>query len=165
MTRIASQDPKQARKDAALRGLLNNYERAAVDVFVTKGIPDSWDDEEQRDIDEAKADAANRLLRIRTRLFRLASAAEVEGVVLTPDAMTAMCEEARRDEINRAADWLLSQAARCFDRGSSHDHHEAQVLTRYSSLLRDMSPFPYRPRPTEGVVHVHIPPAPGGTEA
>lgn len=146
MARIASEDPEQARKDAALRGLLDNYERAAVDLFEAKGIPDSWDAEEQTDIDEAKQEAANRLLRLRKRLFRLASAGEVEGVVLTPEAMQAMCEEARRDEINRAADWLLTQAARCFDRGSSHDHHEAQVLTRYSSLLRDMSPFPYRPR-------------------
>ena len=146
MVRIASEDPEQARKDAALRGLLDNYERAAVDLFEANGIPDSWDDEEQRDIDEAKQEAANRLLRLRKRLFRLASAGEVEGILLTPEAMHAMCEEARRDEINRAADWLLTQAARCFDRGSSHDYHEAQVLTRYSSLLRDMSPFPYRPR-------------------
>lgn len=146
MVRITSEDPEQARKDAALRGLLDNYERAAVDLFEAKGVPDSWDDEEQRDIDRAKQEAANRLLRLRTRLFRLASAGEVEGILLTPEAMHAMCEEARRDEINRAADWLLTQAARCFDRGSSHDHHEAQVLTRYSSLLRDMSPFPYRPR-------------------
>ena len=146
MVRIASEDPEQARKDAALRGLLDNYERAAVDLFEVEGVPDSWDDEEQRDIDRAKQEAANRLLRLRTRLFRLASAGEVEGILLTPEAMHAMCEEARRDEINRAADWLLTQAARCFDRGSSHDHHEAQVLTRYSALLRDMSPFPYRPR-------------------
>lgn len=146
MVRITSEDPEQARKDAALRGLLDNYERAAVDLFEVEGVPDSWDDEEQRDIDRAKQEAANRLLRLRTRLFRLASAGEVEGILLTPEAMHAMCEEARRDEINRAADWLLTQAARCFDRGSSHDHHEAQVLTRYSSLLRDMSPFPYRPR-------------------
>lgn len=146
MVRIISEDPEQARKDAALRGLLDNYERAAVDLFEVEGVPDSWDDEEQRDIDRAKQEAANRLLRLRTRLFRLASAGEVEGILLTPEAMHAMCEEARRDEINRAADWLLTQAARCFDRGSSHDHHEAQVLTRYSSLLRDMSPFPYRPR-------------------
>ena len=146
MVRITSEDPEQARKDAALRGLLDNYERAAVDLFEAKGVPDSWDDEEQRDIDRAKQEAANRLLRLRTRLFRLASAGEVEGILLTPEAIHAMCEEARRDEINRAADWLLTQAARCFDRGSSHDHHEAQVLTRYSSLLRDMSPFPYRPR-------------------
>lgn len=146
MVRITSEDPKQARKDAALRGLLDNYERAAVDLFEVEGVPDSWDDEEQRDIDRAKQEAANRLLRLRTRLFRLASAGEVEGILLTPEAMHAMCEEARRDEINRAADWLLTQAARCFDRGSSHDHHEAQVLTRYSALLRDMSPFPYRPR-------------------
>lgn len=146
MVRITSEDPEQARKDAALRGLLDNYERAAVDLFEVEGVPDSWDDEEQRDIDRAKQEAANRLLRLRTRLFRLASAGEVEGILLTPEAMHAMCEEARRDEINRAADWLLTQAARCFDRGSSHDHHEAQVLTRYSALLRDMSPFPYRPR-------------------
>ena len=146
MVRIASEDPEQARKDAALRGLLDNYERAAVDLFEANGISDSWDDEEQRDIDRAKQEAANRLLRLRTRLFRLASAGEVEGILLTPEAIHAMCEEARRDEINRAADWLLTQAARCFDRGSSHDHHEAQVLTRYSALLRDMSPFPYRPR-------------------
>lgn len=146
MVRITSEDPEQARRDAALRGLLDNYERAAVDLFEVEGVPDSWDDEEQRDIDRAKQEAANRLLRLRTRLFRLASAGEVEGILLTPEAMHAMCEEARRDEINRAADWLLTQAARCFDRGSSHDHHEAQVLTRYSSLLRDMSPFPYRPR-------------------
>jgi hypothetical protein len=148
MTRIASEDPKQARKDAALRGLLDRYERAVLDRFERQGIPDSWDDEEQADIDEAKAEAENRWLRLRTRLFKAASAGNVEGIILTPEAITAMCDEARRDEINRAADWLLAQAARCFDRGSSHDHHEAQVLTRYSSLLRDMSPFPYRPRET-----------------
>lgn len=157
MVRIASEDPKQARKDAALRGLLDNYERAVLDHFECSGIPDSWDDEEQQDIDEAKLEAANRLLRLRTRLFRLASAGEVEGIVLTPDAMHAMCAEARRDEINRAADFLLEQAARCFDRGSSHDHHEAQVLVRYSALLRDMSPFPYKPRPTEVSFDTSIP--------
>lgn len=148
MTRIASEDPKQARKDSALRGLLDNYERAVLDRFECRGIPDSWDAEEQADIDAAKEEAENRWLRLRTRVFRAASAGNVEGILLTPEAMAAMCDEARRDEINRAADWMLSQAARCFDRGSSHDHHEAQVLTRYSSLLRDMSPFPYRPRET-----------------
>lgn len=146
MTRIASEDPKQARKDAALRGLLNSYERAVLDRFECRGTPDSWDDEEQADIEEAKLEAENRWLRLRTRVFKAASAGNVEGILLTPEAITAMCDEARRDEINRAADWLLGQAARCFDRGSSHDHHEAQVLTRYSSLLRDMSPFPYQPR-------------------
>lgn len=146
MTRIASEDPAQARKDAALRGLLNSYERAVLDRFECRGIPDSWDAEEQADINEAKLEAENRWLRLRTRVFRAASAGNVEGILLTPEAMQAMCDEARRDEINRAADWLLSQAARCFDRGSSHDHHEAQVLTRHSSLLRDMSPFPYKPR-------------------
>lgn len=156
MVKIASEDPAQARKDAALRGLLDNYERATLDNFECKGIPDSWDDEEQQDIDDAKLEAANRLLRLRTRLFRLASAGEVEGIVLTPDAMHAMCAEARRDEINRAADWLLVQAARCFDRGSSHDHHEAQVLVRYSSLLRDMSPFPYKPRATGDEHHTIV---------
>ena len=31
MVRIASEDPKQARKDAATRGLLNSYERAVLD--------------------------------------------------------------------------------------------------------------------------------------
>lgn len=149
MVRIASEDPEQARKDAALRGLLDNYERAAVDNFECKHIPPGWDEEEQRDIDEAKLEAANRLLRLRKRLFRLASAGEVEGILLTPEAMHAMCDEARRDEIDRAANWLLEQASRCFDRGSSHDHHEAQVLVRYSSLLRDMSPFPYKPRTEE----------------
>ena len=148
MTRIASEDPKQARKDAALRGLLDNYERAVLDRFECRGIPDSWDAEEQADIDAAKIEAENRWLRLRARVFRAAAAGNVEGILLTPEAIAAMCDEARRDEINRAADWLLSQAARCFDRGSSHDHHEAQVLTRYSSLLRDMSPFPYRPRET-----------------
>lgn len=146
MVRIASEDPKQARKDAATRGLLNSYERAVLDRFECSGIPDSWDDEEQRDIDAAKVEAENRWLRIRTRVFNACSAGNVEGVTLTPEAITAMCEEARRDEINRAADWLLQQAARCFDRGSSHDHHEAQVLNRYASLLRDLSPFPYQPR-------------------
>lgn len=148
MTRIASEDPEQARKDAATRGLLNSYERAVLDRFECSGIPDSWDDEEQRDIDAAKLEAENRWLRLRTRVFRACSAGNVEGITMTPEAITAMCDEARRDEINRAADWLLQQASRCFDRGSSHDHHEAQVLTRYSSLLRDMSPFPYQPRET-----------------
>lgn len=146
MVRIASEDPKQARKDAATRGLLNSYERAVLDRFECQGIPDSWDDEEQDDIDAAKLEAENRWLRLRTRVFRACSAGNVEGILLTPEAMTAMCDEARRDEISRAADWLLSQASRCFDRGSSHDHHEAQVLVRYASLLRDMSPFPYKPR-------------------
>lgn len=154
MVRIASEDPEQARKDAALRGLLDNYERAAVDNFKCEHGPVGWDEEEQRDIDEAKLEAANRLLRLRKRLFRLASAGEVEGILLTPEAMHAMCDEARRDEIDRAANWLLEQASRCFDRGSAHDHHEAQVLVRYSSLLRDMSPFPYKPR-TEEETHVH----------
>lgn len=159
MTRIASKDPKQARKDAALRGLLDNYERATLDNFECQGIPDSWDDEEQQDIEDAKAEAANRLFRLRKRLFRLASAGEVEGVVLMPEAMQAMCDEARRDEISRAADWLLEQASRCFDRGSSHDHHEAQVLVRCSSLLRDMSPFPHVPRSSTGEFHAPVPPA------
>ena len=148
MVRIAREDPKQARKDAATRGLLNSYERAVLDKFECSGIPDSWDDEEQCDIDAAKLEAENRWLRLRTRVFRTCSAGNVEGILLTPEAITAMCEEARRDEINRAADWLLQQASRCFDRGSSHDHHEAQVLTRCSSLLRDLSPFPYLPRET-----------------
>lgn len=137
MVRIASQDPAQARKDKALRGLLDNYERAVIDRFEAQGISDSWDVEVEVD---------NRWLRLRKRVFKACAAGDVEGITLTPEAITAMCDEARRDEINRAADWLLSQAARCFDRGSSHDHHEAQVLTRYSSLLRDMPPFPYRPR-------------------
>lgn len=148
MTRIAGEDPEQARKDAALRGLLNSYERAVLDRFECRGIPASWDAEEQADIEEAKLEAENRWLRLRTRVFKAAAAGNVEGIILTPEAITAMCDEARCDEINRAADWLLKQAARCFDRGSSHDHHEAQVLTRYSSLLRDMSPFPYQPRET-----------------
>lgn len=151
MVKIASEDPEQARKDKALRGLLDSYERAVLDRFECQGIPDSWDDEEQADIDDAKLEAENRWLRLRTRVFRAASAGNVEGILLTPEAMTAMCDEARRDEINRAADWLLRQAARCFDRGSSHDHHEAQVLLRYASLLRDMSPFPYQPRETSAV--------------
>lgn len=146
MTRIASEDPKQARKDAALRGLLDNYERAVLDRFEAQGVPEAWDAEEQEDIENAKLEAENRWLRLRKRVFQACAAGDVEGITLTPEAITAMCDEARRDEINRAADWLLSQAARCFDRGSSHDHHEAQVIVRYSSLLRDMSPFPYRPR-------------------
>jgi hypothetical protein len=154
MTRIASEDPEQARKDAALRGLLNSYERAVLDRFECRGIPDSWDDEEQADIDAAKAEAENRWLRLRTRVFKAAAAGSVEGITLTPEAITAMCDEARRDEINRAADWLLGQAARCFDRGSCDDHHEAQVLTRYSSLLRDMSPFPYYPRETSATFSI-----------
>lgn len=148
MVRIASEDPEQARKDKATRGLLNSYERAVLDRFECQGIPDSWDEEEQADIDEAKVEAENRWLRLRKRVFYACSAGNVEGITLTPEAMSAMCDEARRDEINRAADWLLQQAARCFDRGSSHDHHEAQVLTRYSALLRDLSPFPYQPRET-----------------
>ncbi|MEN9419368.1 MAG: hypothetical protein RI988_2988, partial [Pseudomonadota bacterium] len=130
MVRIASEDPEQARKDKATRGLLNSYERAVLDRFECQGIPDSWDEEEQADIDEAKVEAENRWLRLRKRVFYACSAGNVEGITLTPEAMSAMCDEARRDEINRAADWLLQQAARCFDRGSSHDHHEAQVLTR-----------------------------------
>lgn len=148
MVRIASEDPEQARKDAATRGLLDSYERAVLDRFECSGIPDSWDDEEQDDIDAAKAEAETRWLRLRKRVFRACSAGDVEGITLTPEVITAMCDEARRDEINRAADWLLQQASRCFDRGSSHDHHEAQVLVRYSSLLRDLSPFPYQPRET-----------------
>ena len=148
MTRIASEDPEQARKDKALRGLLNSYERAVLDRFECQGIPDSWDDEEQIDIDEAKLEAENRWLHLRSRVFRAAAAGNVEGILMTPEAITAVCDVARRDEINRAADWLLSQAARCFDRGSSHDHHEARVLTRYSSMMRGMSPFPYQLRKT-----------------
>ena len=57
MVRIASEDPEQARKDAATRGLLNSYERAVLDRFECQGIPDSWDDEEQDDIDAAKLEA------------------------------------------------------------------------------------------------------------
>lgn len=156
MVRIASEDPKQARKDAALRGLLNSYERAVLDRFECRGIPDSWDDEEQQDIDEAKLEAENRWLRLRTRVFKAAAAGDVEGIALTPEAITAMCDEARRDEINRAADYLMSQAARCSARGSSHDHHEAQVLVRSAALLRDLSPFPYRKR-EDTVFHFSIP--------
>lgn len=158
MVRIASEDPAQARKDAALRGLLDNYERAVLDRFETQGTPDSWDDEEQADIEAAKLEAENRWLRLRTRLFRAASVGDVEGIMLTPEAITAMCEEARRDEINRAADWLLEQAERCFSRGSSQDYHEAQVLVRYSSLLRDMSPFPHKARPSEAAHTIAVPP-------
>jgi hypothetical protein len=154
MTRIASEDPKQARKDAALRGLLNSYERAVLDRFECQGIPDSWDDEEQRDIDEAKQEAENRWLRLRTRVFKAAAAGNVEGITLTPEAITAMCDEARRDEINRAADWLLKQAARCFDRGSAEGRGEAQILTRCSSILRDMSPFTYQPRETSATFNI-----------
>ena len=159
MVRIANEDPEQARKDEALRGLLDNYEGAAIDLFEINGIPDSWDAEEQQDIDNAKQEAADRLLRLRTRVFRAASAGNVQGIVLTPEAIQAMCEVARRDEIDRAADWLLQQAAGCFGRGSSHDHHEAQMLVRYSSLLRDMSPFPYVSRQAEETHHCPIPPA------
>jgi hypothetical protein len=148
MVRIASEDPAQARKDKATRGLLNSYERAVLDRFECQGIPDSWDDEEQDDIDAAKLEAENRWLRLRRRVFNACSAGQVEGITLTPEAMTAMCDEARRDEINRAADWLLQQATRCADRGSSHDDHEARVLVRYAALLRDLSPFPYQPRET-----------------
>lgn len=146
MTRIASEDPVQARKDASVRGLLDSYERAAVDVFETKHIPDSWDDEEQDDIDAAKLEAANRLLRIRKRLFAMASASQVDGVLMPYEAITAMCDEARRDEINRAADWMLTCAGKALERGGSVDHEEAQFLFRYASLLRDLSPFPYVPR-------------------
>jgi hypothetical protein len=152
MTRIASEDPEQARKDAALRSLLDNYERAVLDKHELDHTPDRPDspcyDEEQMDLENARAAAHNRWFKLRWRVFRSASAGEVEGLLLKPGQIQAMLEEARRDEINRAADWLLTQASRCFDRGSSHDHHEAQVLTRYSSMLRDMSPFPYRPRET-----------------
>jgi hypothetical protein len=94
MTRIASEDPAQARKDAALRGLLNSYERAVLDRFECRGIPDSWDAEEQADINEAKLEAENRWLRLRTRVFRAASAGSVEGILLTPEAMQAMCDAA-----------------------------------------------------------------------
>ena len=149
MTRIASEDPKQARKDAALRGLLDNYERAVLDRFECRGIPDSWDDEEQRDIDEAKLEAENRWLRLRKRVFRACSAGDVEGITLTPEAITAMCDEARRDEINRAADWMMACAGKALDRGGSADWEEAQFLFRYAALLRDMSPFPYVVRKQE----------------
>lgn len=146
MVRIASEDPEQARKDAAARGLLDSYERAAVDVFECNGIPDSWDEEQQQDIDAAKLEAANRLLRIRKRLFAMVTASQADGVLMPPEALTAMCEEARRDEINRAADWMLTCANKALDRGGSADWEEAQFLFRYASLLRDMSPFPYVPR-------------------
>lgn len=146
MTRIASENPVQARKDASVRGLLDSYERAAVDVFETRHIPDSWDAEEQGDIDAAKVEAANRLLRVRKRLFAMASASQVDGVLMPYEAITAMCEEARRDEINRAADWMLACAGKALERGGSADYEEAQVLFRFASLLRDLSPFPYVPR-------------------
>jgi hypothetical protein len=143
MTRIASEDPEQARKDEAARGLLDNYERAAVDVFECNGIPDSWDEEEQQDIDDAKLEAANRLLRIRKRLFAIVSASQADGLLVPPEALQAMCEEARRDEINRAADWMLACADKALERAGSTDWEEAQFLFRYASLLRDLSPFPY----------------------
>jgi hypothetical protein len=146
MVRIASEDPEQARKDEAARGLLDSYERASVDVFECNGTPDSWDDEEQQDIDDAKLEAANRLLRIRKRLFAMITASQADGVLMPPEALRAMCDEARRDEINRAADWMLSCAGKALDRGGSVDWEEAQFLFRYASLLRDMSPFPYVPR-------------------
>lgn len=156
MTRIASEDPKQARKDAALRGLLNSYERAVLDRFECRGIPDSWDDEEQQDIDEAKLEAENRWLRLRTRVFKAASAGNVEGITLTPEAITAMCDEARRDEINRAADHMLAWAGKALERGGSADWEEAQFLFRYAALIRDMSPFPYRKR-EDAVLHFPVP--------
>lgn len=146
MVRIASEDPEQARKDEAARALLDNYERAAVDVFECNGISDSWDDEEQQDIDEAKLEAANRLLRIRKRLFAMITASQADGVLVSHEGLRAMCDEARHDEINRAADWMLSCANKALDRGGSVDWEEAQFLFRYASLLRDMSPFPYVPR-------------------
>lgn len=143
MTRIASEDPEQARKDATARGLLDNYERAAVDVFEINGISDSWDEEEQQDIDAAKLEAADRLFRIRKRLFAMITASQADGLLVSPEALQAMCEEARHDEINRAADWMLTCAGKALDRAGSGDWEEAQFLFRYASLLRDMSPFPY----------------------
>lgn len=156
MVRIASEDPVQARKDAATRGLLNSYERAVLDRFECSGIPDSWDDEEQADIDAAKAEAENRWLRLRTRVFRACSAGNVEGILLTPEAMTAMCEEARRTEIGRAADWMLICANKALERGGSVDWEEAQFLFRYASLLRDMSPFDYVPRVDETALRITL---------
>lgn len=156
MVRIASEDPKQARKDAATRGLLNSYERAVLDRFECQGIPDSWDDEEQQDIDAAKIEAENRWLRLRKRVFNACSAGNVEGITLTPEAITAMCEEARRGEINRAADWMLATAAKAVERGGSVDWDEAQVLFRYASLLRDMSPFPYVPRTDDTALRITL---------
>lgn len=156
MVKIASEDPVQARKDKALRGLLDNYERAVLDRFECRGIPDSWDDEEQADIDEAKVEAENRWLRLRTRVFRACSAGDVEGITLPPEALTAMCEEARRDEVNRAADWLLTRASKALERGGSVDWEEAQLLFRYASLLRDMSPFDYVPRTDETALRITL---------
>lgn len=152
MTRIASDDPETARRDANLRALLDAYERAAIDAFEARGIPDNdWDDETQADIDDAKVEAANRLLRIRTRLFKMASYANMkDSAVITNDLLREVCNVARRDEINRAADWMLGMGHRCLDlwidSGSPENDRqwaEAQTLLKYAALLRDMSPFPY----------------------
>jgi hypothetical protein len=153
MTRIASEDPKQARKDDTLRKLLDNYEQAVIDRHEAEGIPDRPDspcyDEEQADIDATKVDAFNRHLRIRKRVFDLASIGQVDGIVMTIPHLTATCEEARVDEANRIANWMLKAAGRLASTGASVEWEEAQFLFRYASLIRDLTPFRYTPPPEQ----------------
>lgn len=148
MVRIASEDPEQARKDEALRALLDAYERAAVDVFMAEGIPDNWDDEAQADIDVEKRRARSNLYSLRARLFKMASVANVaNSALVTTEILQAMCSVARKDEVNRAASWMRSMADRCLHHGGSAQWEEAQVLFRYASLILDMSPFPLQDEP------------------
>lgn len=56
-----------------LHGLLDALEQATLDDFEAQGIPDNdWDDETQRDIDNAKLEAAARKELIRTRIMHKA---------------------------------------------------------------------------------------------
>jgi hypothetical protein len=55
-----------------LHALLDALEQAVLDVFELEGVPDHWDDGEQRDIDAAKEEAAARKELIRVRILHKA---------------------------------------------------------------------------------------------
>lgn len=52
--------------------LLDAFEQAVVDALELEGVPDHSDDEEQRDIDAAKEEAAARKELIRVRILHKA---------------------------------------------------------------------------------------------
>ena len=52
--------------------LLDALEQATIDAIELEGVPDHWDEQEQRDIDAAKQEAATRKELIRTRILHKA---------------------------------------------------------------------------------------------
>lgn len=136
MVRIASKDPEQARNDENMRVLLDAYEQAVLDRQTAQSEAD-------------KAEAGNRWLMLRKRLFNLGTVMNADHISMTHDAMLAMLEVARKDEIDRAACWMHVHADRALAHGGSAQWEEAQLLFRYAALIRDMTPFPYMP-PHEG---------------